>query len=71
MSKRFRSSDLNHPCLLPPASQDWLPADHLTRFIGDQFAGDRPQPDSAYNNGNVLQSWIAPIATKSYQQTAG
>jgi transposase len=35
MSKRFRSCDLNQPYLLPPALQDWLPADHLARFIGE------------------------------------
>lgn len=35
MSKRFRSCDLNQPYLLPPDLQDWLPATHLARFIGE------------------------------------
>ena len=35
MSKRFRQGDLNQPYLLPPTLQDWLPADHLARFIGE------------------------------------
>jgi transposase len=35
MGKCFRSCDLNQPYLLPPVLQDWLPADHLARFIGE------------------------------------
>jgi transposase len=31
--RRFRTYDLNQPYLLPPALQDWLPANHLARFI--------------------------------------
>lgn len=35
MSKRFRVCDLNQPFLLPPSLQDWLPQEHLARFLAD------------------------------------
>jgi transposase len=35
VNKRFRVCDLNQQFLLPPALQDWLPEDHLARFIVD------------------------------------
>ena len=35
MSKRFRTCDLDQVFLLPPSLQDWLPEDHLARFIAD------------------------------------
>jgi len=35
MSKRFRSCSLDQPLLLPPSLQDWLPEEHLARFIAD------------------------------------
>jgi len=35
VSKRFRECDLNQPFLLPPSLQEWLPEDHLARFIAD------------------------------------
>jgi len=35
MSKRFRECSLEQPFLLPPALQDWLPEDHLARFIAE------------------------------------
>ena len=38
MSGRFRTCDLNQPFLLPPSLQDWLPADHLARFIAEVSA---------------------------------
>jgi len=31
--KRFRTCSLNQPLLLPPSLQEWLPEDHLARFI--------------------------------------
>ena len=35
MNKRFRVCGLDQPFLLPPSLQDWLPEDHLARFIAD------------------------------------
>ncbi|MEO8029176.1 MAG: IS1182 family transposase [Bryobacteraceae bacterium] len=35
MSKRFRECSLEQPYLLPPSLQDWLPDDHLARFVAD------------------------------------
>jgi transposase len=35
MSKRFRTCSLDQPFLLPPSLQDWLPENHLARFVAD------------------------------------
>jgi transposase len=35
VSKRFRSCSHDQPFLLPPSLQDWLPEDHLARFVAD------------------------------------
>lgn len=35
MSKRFRACDLDQPYLLPPSLHDWLPENHLARFIAE------------------------------------
>ena len=35
MPKRFRSCSLNQPYLLPPSLAEWLPEQHLARFIGE------------------------------------
>jgi hypothetical protein len=35
VNKRFRVCDLNQPFLLPPSLQEWLPEDHLARFVAD------------------------------------
>jgi len=35
VNKRFRACTLGQPFLLPPSLQDWLPEDHLARFIAD------------------------------------
>ena len=31
--KAFKASNRNQPFLLPPSIQDWLPQEHLARFI--------------------------------------
>lgn len=33
MNKRFRPCSLDQPFVLPPSLQDWLPEDHLARFL--------------------------------------
>src|SRR5215472_2040442 len=35
MSKQFRSCSLDLPFLLPPSLQDWLPENHLARFVAE------------------------------------
>ncbi len=35
MNKRFRACSLDQPYLLPPSLQDWLPSNHLARFIAE------------------------------------
>ena len=35
MNKRFRTCSLDQPYLLPPSLQDWLPPQHLARFIAE------------------------------------
>lgn len=35
MDQRFRTCDLHQKFLLPPSLQDWLPENHVARFIGD------------------------------------
>src|ERR1700675_3873512 len=35
MSKRFWECSLDQPFLLPPSLQDWLPENHLARFIAE------------------------------------
>src|ERR1035438_6061850 len=35
VSKRFRTCDLDQVVLLPPSLQEWLPDNHLARFVAD------------------------------------
>jgi transposase len=35
VNKRFRDCTLDQPFLLPPSLQDWLPENHLARFVAD------------------------------------
>jgi transposase len=35
VNKRFRTCTLDQPFLLPPSLEDWLPENHLARFIAD------------------------------------
>ena len=39
MSKNFRTCDLDQPFLLPFSLQDWLPENHLARFIAELAIG--------------------------------
>jgi transposase len=39
VSKNFRTCDLDQPFLLPPSLQDWLPENHLARFIAELTNG--------------------------------
>ncbi|MFF1420606.1 hypothetical protein [Streptomyces sp. NPDC058280] len=35
MDKTFRAFDPHQVLLLPPSLDDWLPEDHLARFVAD------------------------------------
>jgi hypothetical protein len=35
VNKRFRVCDLNQPFLIAPSLQDWLPENHLARFVAE------------------------------------
>ncbi|HTF43986.1 MAG TPA: IS1182 family transposase [Terriglobales bacterium] len=35
MTKSFRSDDIDQALLMPPSLQDWLPENHLARFVAD------------------------------------
>jgi transposase len=35
MGKSFRADDLNQSLLFPPSLHDWLPDNHLARFLAD------------------------------------
>jgi len=35
MNYRFRECTLDQPLLMAPSLQEWLPENHLARFIGD------------------------------------
>lgn len=39
MGKSFRSDDLNQQLLLPPSLHEWLPENHLARFLVDVVEG--------------------------------
>ena len=39
MSERFRAMDRDTAYLLPPSVQDWLPEQHLARFVVEMDAG--------------------------------
>jgi transposase len=39
MGKRFHACDLSQPFLLAPVVQDWLPENHLARFVGEVCEG--------------------------------
>jgi transposase len=39
VSKNFRTCDLDQVFLLPPSLQDWLPENHLARFVAEVVNG--------------------------------
>lgn len=50
----FKSADRNQLFLLPPSIQDWLPEDHLARFVVDIVEQlDLQEITKAYNNKGV------------------
>ena len=35
MTKAFVSDEINQSLMMPPSLHDWLPEDHLARFVAD------------------------------------
>jgi transposase len=62
MGKSFRSDDLNQSLLLPPSLHDWLPENHLARFLVDVVETlDLSDIDASYEAGDGRgQSAYAP-----------
>jgi hypothetical protein len=50
MGKSFRACDLDQMYLLPPSLEEWLPEDHLARFIAEVSAELDLQPIYAVMN---------------------
>jgi len=48
MGKSFRSRNLDQAYLLPPSLQNWLPEDHLARFVAEVSAELDLQPIYAW-----------------------
>jgi transposase len=50
MSKTFRPYEPDQLMLLPPALSDWMPENHLARFVSDMVDGlDLSAIEDTYN----------------------
>jgi putative transposase len=47
VNKRFRVCDLNQPFLISPSLQDWLPENHLARFVAEP---GKPGTDGTFSD---------------------
>lgn len=67
MGKSFRADDLNQLLLLPPSLHDWLPENHLARFLVDVVnALDLSAIYSSYNekDGRGLSAYAPPMMVR-------
>jgi transposase len=67
MNKRFRPCSLNQPFLLPPSLQDWLPEDHLARFVAEITETlDLSEIEACYerNDGRGLAAYHPLLLTR-------
>lgn len=67
MNKRFRVCDLNQPFLVPPSLQDWLPEDHLARFVADvtnELDLSRIYAEYERNDGRGLSAYHPLLLTR-------
>ena len=64
MSHCFRAGTLDHPLLLPPSLQEWLPEGHLARFVVDVTEQlDLSAICARYTRKDGPgASWIPPVA---------
>jgi len=57
-NKSFRAYDLGQSLLLPPDMNDWLPSDHLARFVADAMNMLNLDPFyAAYQDGRGLSAY--------------
>ena len=67
MGKGFRADDLNQMLLLPPSLHDWLPENHLARFLVDVVnALDLSGIYGSYNekDGRGLSAYAPPMMVR-------
>jgi transposase len=60
MAQRFRTCDLDQPFLMPPSLQDWLPENHLARFIAhvvNSFDLSKIEARYVRNDGRGKPAW--------------
>ncbi len=57
VDKRFRAFDPRQALLLPPSLDDWLPEDHLARFVADLV-------DQALDLSPILADYTKSAATR-------
>jgi transposase len=56
MPKTFRPYDPDQLLLMPPSLADWVPEDHLVRFVGDVVAGlDLRAIEEAYTESGAIR----------------
>jgi transposase len=56
MGKGFRADDLNQMLLLPPSLHDWLPENHLARFLVDVVNNEK--------DGRGLSAYAPPMMVR-------
>jgi len=78
MGKSFRCDDLNQSLLLPPSLHDWLPEEHLARFLVDGvdaldlsairawYEGGDGRGQSAYAPAMMVRVLLYGYATGTY-----
>ena len=59
--KAFKSSNRNQPFLLPPSIQDWLPQEHLARFIVETVEQLNLSKIESQYNGKGKDAYAPPV----------
>jgi hypothetical protein len=63
MAKPFRPFDRDQMPLMPPALADWVPEDHLARFVGDVVETlDLSAIEESYSEDRGYPPYAAPLA---------
>lgn len=65
MSKTFRPYDVHQQLLFPPSLEDWVPEDHLARFVSDVVESlDLSRIYSAYTDGRGAPAYHPAMMVK-------